>query len=251
MESLQIISKDGQAVTSSRTVAEIFGKRHSDVIAATEKHISDLERTEKSVGWFFEANYIDAKGEIRKEYLMNRDGFSLVVMSFNNTRDVLEWKVKYIQAFNEMEKQLAQPKPMTQAQILAAIAQQSADQEQKLIELSDRTETVEQKMSLIKEALADCKESWREWANSQIKATAKARGNEYTQTYSECYKLLESKAGCNLNVRVKNAHQRLEESGATKTKIISYRRIDAVEDEPRLREIFTSIIKEMTIKYAI
>jgi len=240
--------QNGQAVTTSRQVAENFGKEHFNVLR-------DIENIKNGVdinfeGYFFESNYKASNGKTNPEYIMNRDGFTLLAMGFTGS-DAIQWKVKYIQAFNDMEKQLAQPKQMTQAQILAAIAQQSADQEQKLIELSDRTETVEQKMFLIKEALADCKESWREWANSQIKATAKARGNEYTQTYSECYKLLESKAGCNLNVRVKNAHQRLEESGATKTKISSYRRIDAVEDEPRLREIFTSIIKEMTIKYAI
>ena len=37
---------------------------------------------------------------------MNRDGFALLVMSFNNTRNVLEWKIKYINAFNKMEEQL-------------------------------------------------------------------------------------------------------------------------------------------------
>jgi prophage antirepressor-like protein len=142
-------------------------------------------------------------------------------------------------------------KPMTQAQILAAIAQQSADQEQKLIELSSRTETVERNITFIKDTIVERKDNWREWANDQIKAAAKARGNEYTQTYSEGYKLLESRANCNLNTRVKKQRDRLEKAGATKTKINSYRRIDAVEDEPRLREIFTSIIKEMAIKHAI
>lgn len=39
-------------------------------------------------------------------YLMNRDGFSLLVMGFTGAK-ALEWKLKYIQAFNEMEKDLA------------------------------------------------------------------------------------------------------------------------------------------------
>ena len=37
------------------------------------------------------------------EYLMNRDGFSLLAMGFTGKK-ALEWKVKYIQAFNAMEK---------------------------------------------------------------------------------------------------------------------------------------------------
>ena len=84
MENLvQII--DRQVVVSSRQVAEHFGKRHSDVIKAVEKHILDLQATGVKVRWFDEHQYIDAKGEQRKEYLMIRDGFSLLVMSFNNT----------------------------------------------------------------------------------------------------------------------------------------------------------------------
>lgn len=36
-------------------------------------------------------------------YLMNRDGFSLLVMGFTG-KNVLEWKLQYIRAFNQMEK---------------------------------------------------------------------------------------------------------------------------------------------------
>lgn len=123
MENLvQIIGR--QVVVSSRQVAEHFGKRHSDVIKAVEKHILDLQETGVKVRWFDEHQYIDAKGEHRKEYLMTRDGFSLLVMSFNNTRDVLQWKLKYIAAFNKMEELLKEqeviPKDLPAALRMAA-----------------------------------------------------------------------------------------------------------------------------------
>lgn len=38
-------------------------------------------------------------------YIMNRDGFSLLAMGFTGKK-ALEWKLKYINAFNEMERQL-------------------------------------------------------------------------------------------------------------------------------------------------
>lgn len=41
MSNLTIV-QNGQAVTTSRQVAENFGKRHSDVILAVEKHIADI-----------------------------------------------------------------------------------------------------------------------------------------------------------------------------------------------------------------
>mgnify|MGYP002308687869 CR=1 FL=1 len=46
-------------------------------------------------------------------YLMNRDGFSLLVMGFTG-KEALDWKVKYIEAFNEMEKKLNDPEFLVQ-----------------------------------------------------------------------------------------------------------------------------------------
>lgn len=103
---VQVINNNGELVVSSRKVAEDFGKRHTEVLRAIDNHIEALKSTDAKVRWFHLNDYIDNKGELRKEYLMNRDGFCLLVMSFNNTRDVLEWKIKYIEAFNAMEKKL-------------------------------------------------------------------------------------------------------------------------------------------------
>ena len=110
--------RNQQVVVSSRKIAEVFKKRHSEVIRAVERHMKDLVATDAKVRWFYETTYQDAKGEARKEYIMNRDGFSLLVMSFNNTRDVLQWKLKYIEAFNQMEKEL-NAKPKNKMQVMA------------------------------------------------------------------------------------------------------------------------------------
>ena len=37
---------------------------------------------------------------------MNRDGFSLLAMGFTG-KEAVEWKLKYIKAFNEMEQKLS------------------------------------------------------------------------------------------------------------------------------------------------
>ena len=41
-------------------------------------------------------------GQYHKMYLMNRDGFSLLVMGFTGKK-ALEWKIQYIRAFKQME----------------------------------------------------------------------------------------------------------------------------------------------------
>ena len=100
MEALVKVEND-QIVTDSRSVAEHFGKRHNDVTEVIRK----LLATEKSVTKMFHESKFEYRGQEFPMYLMNRDGFSLLVMGFTGAK-ALEWKLKYIEAFNEMEKQL-------------------------------------------------------------------------------------------------------------------------------------------------
>lgn len=95
---------NNEAVCSSLEIAENFGKRHSHVLEKIEKIITD-EPTENSARCFTRSDYKDAKGETRPMFLMNRDGFSFLVMGFTGKK-ADAWKWKYIEAFNEMESML-------------------------------------------------------------------------------------------------------------------------------------------------
>ena len=94
--------KNNQVVVSSRQVAEKFGKLHKDVL----ENIREIIKAENSALTFYQENtYKAGTGKSYPEYLMNRDGFSLLVMGFTG-KDALHWKMKYIAAFNEMEAKL-------------------------------------------------------------------------------------------------------------------------------------------------
>ena len=54
---------------------------------------------------FIESEYISDRGRIYTEFLMTRNGFSLLCMGFTGEK-ALEWKLKYIDAFNQMEEKL-------------------------------------------------------------------------------------------------------------------------------------------------
>ena len=94
---------NNQVVVNSRQVAEKFGKLHKDMLELIEKYI----RAENSAlsTWFCKSSYKAGTGKQYPMYLMNKNGFSLVVMGFTG-KQVLEWKIKYIEAFEYMEKQL-------------------------------------------------------------------------------------------------------------------------------------------------
>ena len=96
--------KNEQALTDSLTVAEMFGKEHTKVIRAIENIIEGLPKNGDTPSLFFKTWYKHPQnGERYSKYLMNRDGFSLLVMGFTGKK-ALEWKLKYIDAFNQMEK---------------------------------------------------------------------------------------------------------------------------------------------------
>ena len=92
------------AVCDSLDVAEHFGKRHKNMI----QNIERLAENSADVRALFKAQtYVDTYGREQKKYFMNRDGFSLLVMGFTG-KQAIEWKMKYIAAFNHMEQLLAQ-----------------------------------------------------------------------------------------------------------------------------------------------
>lgn len=95
-----VFLKHDEAMTDSLTVAESFGKRHDSVIRAIENLEDD---SPQNWGECFRATkYKDASGKWNKKYLMNRDGFTFLVMGFTGKR-ASEWKWNYIKAFNTME----------------------------------------------------------------------------------------------------------------------------------------------------
>ena len=103
---VEITQRNNEEVltASSRQVADKFEKEHRHVLESIDKMKEQLSTAEFSA-LFMEGKYVASNGKKNKEYLMTRDGFSLLVMGFTGEK-VLRWKLDYIKAFNEMEKEL-------------------------------------------------------------------------------------------------------------------------------------------------
>ena len=91
---------DDKFVVDSRSVAINFRKRHDNVLRDIENIRKDVLNFEEM---FIESYMTDSYGRQQRIYLMNRDGFSLLAMGFTG-KEALSWKLKYIEAFNKMEK---------------------------------------------------------------------------------------------------------------------------------------------------
>lgn len=133
MNDIILSTQNGEPVVSSHQIAENFGKNHRDVLRAVDNLKEDVRNFAQM---FFEGTDQDSYGREQRAYLMNRDGFTLLAMGFTG-KAALEWKLKYIAAFNEMEKKLAEQPQLTRSQLLATAliaAHEELEQKDKQIE---------------------------------------------------------------------------------------------------------------------
>ncbi len=104
-----VIMKNRQAVTTSLQVSVNFKKRHDHIL----RDVDAMKKDVPNFGEMFsQATTTDSYGRERRIYYMNRDGFSLLAMGFTGKK-ALQFKLKYIKAFNEMEEK--QQKQLNQA----------------------------------------------------------------------------------------------------------------------------------------
>ncbi|PCP68828.1 phage regulatory protein, partial [Enterococcus faecalis] len=117
-----VIMKNHQAVTSSLQVAEVFGKEHKVVLKAIDEIKQGVAQNYADL--FYEDTYIHPQNkQSYRQVIMNRDGFTLLAMGFTGQK-ALKFKLKYIEAFNQMEELLKTQSnlPMNNTELLLEAA---------------------------------------------------------------------------------------------------------------------------------
>lgn len=160
---------NGQAVTSSLLVAEKFGKEHKHVLDSIRKLIEGCAEISADP-MFEETTYVNEQnGQVYPMFLMNRDGFSLLVMGFNGKK-AMQFKLDYINEFNKMEKMIRDSiKPKSQLEIL----QMSINQ---LVEQEHRLSSVERDVAETKKEIEEMKQERIE--NGKLLLEAEVSGNK-------------------------------------------------------------------------
>jgi len=131
MENGLITIVNEQPVTSSLQVAKIFEKNHRDVLKA----INDLKKgvAQNFADLFYEGTYVHPQNKQRyRMFYMTKNGFTLLAMGFTGKK-ATQFKIQYINAFNQMEEQLRTggfhvPTTMAEALRLAANQQDQIEE---------------------------------------------------------------------------------------------------------------------------
>ncbi|WP_313150731.1 Rha family transcriptional regulator [Lysinibacillus capsici] len=244
-----VIIQNRQAVTTSLQVAESFEKRHDHVLRDIETILGGLPNSGEAP-MFYESTYEHPQNKQQyRMFYMNRDGFTLLAMGFTGQK-AMQFKLAYIQAFNEMERQLTQP---TTAELIAMMAQQGVEQERRLNAVEEKQLQLETKQDNIAEIVALNPTEWRKKTTTILNKIALARGGfeEYRKVRNESYQVLDERARCKLDIRLTNRKKEMALNGATKAKIDKVSKLDVIADDARLTEIYLAIVKEMAIKHQV
>ena len=126
---VEVKNINNRLVTTSRNIAQVFNKRHADVLR-------DVKNLIDNQGNFIERNfalneYKDPIGRTLPEYLITKDGVTLLVMGYTGEK-AMQFKIAYINKFNDMEKALNGGRVPNFADPIA-MAREWADQQEKLL----------------------------------------------------------------------------------------------------------------------
>ncbi|WP_390536774.1 Rha family transcriptional regulator, partial [Staphylococcus pseudintermedius] len=140
MQALQEIKIENNselgAVVSSRVVANELERRHDNV----KRDLEQILMSSNVSALIIPSEYKDSRGRKQKEYLLTKDGFTLYMFNIQGHN---EFKMAYINRFNEMENALQNRLPGTYKEALT-----------QLLETVERNEKLELENNMQKQKIA-------------------------------------------------------------------------------------------------
>lgn len=138
---IQVLRKGNNLVVSSRVIAKELGKQHYNVT----RDIENIIKTNPSnlSGQIILSEY-EHRGNIYKEYLLTKDAFTLYMFNIQGYND---FKMAYINKFNEMEKQLQEQSkfklPQTYIEALECLLASEKEKEEQAKQLEEQKPLVQ------------------------------------------------------------------------------------------------------------
>lgn len=135
--------------------------------------------------------------------------------------------------------------PLLQTLIQMETRQNAIETRQTAIESNQ--ESITSTIQTIQETILTHDKNWRKSITSMMNAAVYRLGTNHADLRNKSYEMLEERGHCNLKLRLSRWHERLEKQGHQKSKIDEVKRIDVIEIDDKLKEIYTIIVKEISI----
>lgn len=95
--------------------------------------------------------------------------------------------------------------------------------------------------------------SWREDTRHLISKIATAQGgfDRIRDVNAEIYNLVDARGKVSLATRLTNKRRRMADEGVCKSKRDKLTKVDVIADDPKLIEIYSAVVKDMTVKNGV
>ena len=179
--------------------------------------------------------------------LITEQGYLMLVKSFT---DDLAWQVQrqLVNGYFRV-RQIATDELSAETQALMQLVNKIAITELEQKRMQGQIEKIEKSHEAIKEAVKPVYDNWREGMNKKIARVQKSMGKPFGVVRGEMYRELERRAGCNLDTRLKNRQDRMTKEGLPKSKVDAANKIDVIESDKKLREVFEKIVMEYEVRF--
>ena len=231
-------------------IARMVDREHKVVLRDIRNIIKQIDESKIAlVNYFIESTYKDAKGEERPCFDCSKKGCELYSTRMTGAKGT-QFAVAYIERFNQMENHIKQQLDISnlspELQMFQGLFQAVANNELE-------TKRVETKVDHITEIVALNTTDWRKDCRTLINKMAKNQGgfHAYQEIQSDIYEEVDRRAGSSLKIRLTNLRNRMAGEGVSKSKRDKTNKLDVIDSDKRLKEIYLAVVKEFAIKYGV
>ncbi|MGJ9460071.1 Rha family transcriptional regulator [Oceanobacillus sp. CF4.6] len=240
---------NGQAVTDSLAVSEVFNKNHNHVLRDIESQLEKLNQADEQK-WgmtnFGQTQYQHPQNkQWYTKYNLTEDAFAIIAMSYV-TPEAMKMKIKFLNEFKRMKQELENKAPKNQLEILQGTINQLVEQDKRMNQIEGQVNNITNIVSLNNV-------EWREKVGVILKKIAKnwTGVDPYRSVIKLSYERFEKRAGCKLDIRLNNRKERAIAQGMSKSYVQKINKLDVISEEKRLVEIYLQVVKEMAIEFRI
>ncbi|MDU1933069.1 MAG: antA/AntB antirepressor family protein [Enterococcus hirae] len=165
----------------------------------------------------------------------------------SKTKKGKEIRTYFIQVEKEYKQQLLDTSKLSpELQMFQGIFNAVAKQELETKRLATQMEN-------ITEIVALNTTDWRRECRKLINKMAETQGGygAYQEIQTAIYEEVDRRAGSSLKTRLTNLRNRMAGEGVSKSKRDKTNKLDVIESDKRLKEIYLSVVKDFSIKYGV
>ncbi|PEM06347.1 phage regulatory protein [Bacillus cereus] len=237
-----VFESNGEVVTDSLTIAQIFGKRHDNVISDIKLQM-DYAGAEFSLLNFEESTYTNERGRMYPKYNLTEEAFTLVVFGYN-TKEAVQTKIRFIQEFKRMKEYIKkqQQVPTDPMSILKLTFEALEGQKQELQHIKSDVKDLRENAPLF---AVECDEISNAVKRHGVALLGGKQSNAYQhagirgQVYRDIYKQLYREFGVTSHKAIKRGHLALAIKivGAYTLPIVLSEKINIVNSQIKFSEM--------------